>query len=342
MQLLARYAQDQDEAAFAEIVRRHIDLLHSAAIRQARSRHLAEEIVQSAFLKLAGQARRLPPDTILVAWLYQVTRRAAIDVVRREARRELRERIAAEINTMNAATIDWTRVEPLLDEAMDTLDDTDRAAVLLRYFEQKSLREVGLTLGTNDDAAQKRVSRAVERLREFFVKRNVTTATGALVLVISANAVHAAPAGLARSVLSHPLLASTTAESTAITTIAMTTLKKTLIVAVTLLLCGTATLVALRKPAARNAVSIKLENYLGRFEMPEHRLDLQKKDPGIAVFIDGQPAFVAYAESEEKFVSHDHNSVSELIFVRDATGRATGLQLVRDGRRLGDLKRPNP
>ncbi|MEY2429128.1 MAG: hypothetical protein QOJ40_2013, partial [Verrucomicrobiota bacterium] len=197
LDLLNRYARDHAEDAFTEIVRRHLDLVHSAAFRQVRSLELDEEVAQSAFTDLARNARRLAPDTILTAWLYQVTRRTAIDVVRREARRQLRERIATEMNAMNATANDWTSIEPPLEEAMHALDETDRAAVLLRYFENKSLREVGQALGASDDAAQKRVSRAVERLREFFTKHGVTIGASGLVVAISANAVQAAPAGLA-------------------------------------------------------------------------------------------------------------------------------------------------
>src|SRR5882724_8962879 len=170
LQLLARYTRGHAEDAFAEIVRRHLDLVHSAALRQVRSPQLAEEVAQSVFTDLAQNAKRLAPDTILTAWLYQVTRRTAIDVVRRESRRQLREQIATEMNAMNATAEDWTHIEPLLDEAMEALDATDRTAVLLRYFENRTFREVGETLGTSDDAAQKRVSRAVDRLREFFSK----------------------------------------------------------------------------------------------------------------------------------------------------------------------------
>jgi RNA polymerase sigma factor (sigma-70 family) len=248
LQLLARYSRDRAEDAFAEIVRRHLDLVHSAALRQVRSPQLAEEVAQSVFTDLARNAHRLtgsgdasspeggsdaPSLGSLTPWLYQVTRRTAIDVVRREARRQLREQIATEMNAMNATTADWTHIEPLLDEAMSALDETDRAAVLLRYFENKSLREVGATLGTSDDAAQKRVSRAVERLREFFTKRGVTVSASGLVVVISANAVQAAPVGLAVTISTAAALVgttiATTATATAIKTIAMTTLQKTLI-----------------------------------------------------------------------------------------------------------------
>src|SRR6185503_12929633 len=169
-----------------EIVRRHVDLVHSAALRQLRSPELAEEVAQTVFIELSRRARQLPSDTVVGAWLYNQTRRRAIDVVRREASRQLRERIATEMNAMNATAADWTHIEPLLDEAMHALDDTDRAAVLLRYFEKKSLREVGATLGTSENAAQKRVVRAVERLREFLVKRGVTVGASGLAGVISA------------------------------------------------------------------------------------------------------------------------------------------------------------
>lgn len=232
LQLLTRYTRHRAEDAFAEVVRRHLDLVHSAAVRQVRSTQLAEEVAQSVFTDLARQAHQLPSGTVLAAWLYQVTRRTAIDVVRREAARRLREQVATEMNTMNATSADWTAIEPLLDEAMHALDDTDRTAVLLRYFETKSLREVGETLGTSDDAAQKRVSRAVERLREFFGKRGVTIGASGLVVVMSAHAVQAAPLGLFLTISSAALTGTTiatTATAAVGKAIAMTTLQKTLI-----------------------------------------------------------------------------------------------------------------
>src|SRR4029077_13467741 len=143
-----------------------------------------------------------------------VTRRTAVDVVRREARRELREQLASEMNTMNATASDWTHIEPLLDEAMHTLADADRVAVLLRYFENKTLREVGQTLGTSEDAAQKRVSRAVERLRQFFAKRGVTVGASGLVVILAAHAAQAAPAGLTGAISTSAALAGTTLAAT--------------------------------------------------------------------------------------------------------------------------------
>src|SRR2546426_5006771 len=218
LEFLHEYARQGSEDAFAALVHRHVDLVYSAALRQTRSPQLAEEVAQSVFTDLSRNAHKLKPDTVLTAWLYQVTRRTAIDVIRRESRRQLREQIATEMNAMNLHADSgtgfqpvWPEIEPLLDEAMESLDETDRSAVLLRYFENKSLREVGQTLRTSEDAAQKRVSRAVERLREFFSKRGITVRASGLVVVLSANAIQAAPVGFATSV-------STTAATTALST----------------------------------------------------------------------------------------------------------------------------
>src|SRR3954465_12669111 len=89
LQLLARYARHHAEEAFAELVRRHLNLVFSAALRQVRSPQLAEEVAQATFISLAREANRLAPDTILAAWLYQVAHRTAANVVRRESRRQL-------------------------------------------------------------------------------------------------------------------------------------------------------------------------------------------------------------------------------------------------------------
>ncbi len=242
LQLLERYTRHQAEDAFAELVRRHLNLVFSAALRQVRSPQLAEEVAQSAFTDLARQAHRLAPDTVLSAWLYQVTRRTAIDVVRREARRQHREQVACELNAMNANTADWTHIEPLLDEAMQAIEETDRTAVLLRYFENKSLREVGQALGATEEAARKRVSRAVERLREYFAQHGLTVGASGLVALLSANAVQAAPVGLAATISAAALVGASivsTATVTAAKVIAMTTLQKTLITGSIALALGT-------------------------------------------------------------------------------------------------------
>jgi len=243
LDLLRQFSRDHSQDAFTALVQRHVNLVYSTALRHVRSRELAEEVAQSVFSDLARNAARLKAKTVLSAWLYQVTRRQAVDVVRRESRRQARERFAAEMTAVNATPSDWTRIEPLLDDAMESLNETDRAAVLLRYFENKPLREVGALLGASDDAAQKRVSRAVERLREFFSNHGVTASASGLVVLLSANAIQAAPAGLVAAIsttaaaLAGTTL-STTASATATKVLAMTTLQKAALAATVVLLAG--------------------------------------------------------------------------------------------------------
>lgn len=202
LRLLERYVRDLDEEAFTELVRRHVDLVYSAALRQVRSPHLAQEVTQTAFVDLARQAGRLRPNTVVAAWLYQVARRTAVDVVRRESRRQARERQAVEMNVAGSAADDLGAIEPVLDDAMSTLEPMDRAAVLLRYFENKSLRDVGAALGVSDDAAQKRVSRALDRLRAALAARGVASGASGVAVLLSSRAVQAAPVGLTAAIRS--------------------------------------------------------------------------------------------------------------------------------------------
>src|SRR5436190_4871936 len=235
-QLLEDYVGAKSQDAFIQLVRRHVNLVYSAALRQVRSPQLAEEVAQSVFADLARSAGRLKQETVLAAWLYQVARRTGLDVVRRESRRQLREQLAVELADMNAHPSLWNQIEPLLEEAMDSLEPAERSAILLRFFENRNLREVGQTLGTSEDAAQKRVSRAVDRLRQFLSQRGVTVGASGLVLALSANAVQSAPLGLATTIsagaaISGAAIHASTATATTITigttkALAMTTLQK--------------------------------------------------------------------------------------------------------------------
>lgn len=196
-ELLDQLSRDRSEAAFTELVRRHINLVHSAALRQLGDAENARDITQQVFLLLAWEARRLPTAVILSGWLYRTTRHLCLETLRRDRRRREREHTAAE-QLMNDATANpWEQVAPALEPAMDELGETDRQAILLRYFENRSLREVGVALGLGEDAAQKRVSRALDRLRDIFSRRGVSLSATALAGSLAAGAVQAAPAGLA-------------------------------------------------------------------------------------------------------------------------------------------------
>ena len=243
-QLLCDYAEHRSEAAFSELVRRHIDLVHSAAQRMVYNADLAKDVTQNTFITLAQSARHLKDRPVLSGWLHRTARNLATKVVRTDVRRRAREQEAAAMNELLSAEPDasWEQIAPHLDAALDELTDADRDAVLLRYFERRSARAMAQTLGISDDAAQKRVSRAVERLREFFAKRGVTVGAGGLVVVISANAVQAVPVGLATTIASAGALTGTTLAATATVTtkaIAMTTLQKTLVAATVAVLAGT-------------------------------------------------------------------------------------------------------
>ena len=177
-QLLRNYAEARSEAAFGELVRRHVDLVYSAALRMVRDAHLAEDVTQSVFAALARSANQLTDRPVLSGWLHRTAQNLASKAVRTDIRRRAREQEAATMNQLLATTPDpgWDHIEPHLDDALGELNEADRDAVMLRYFERKSAREIAQTLGTSEEAAQKRVNRAVERLRDLFTKRGITVA----------------------------------------------------------------------------------------------------------------------------------------------------------------------
>ncbi len=244
-QLLRAYAERRSEPAFAELVRRHVDFVYSAALRMVCDSHLAQDVTQGVFVALAKDATQLTDRPVLSGWLHRTAQNIAAQTVRSEVRRRAREQEAAAMNELLSAEPDavWERIAPHLDAALGELSEADRDALLLRYFERKSAREIAQALGVSDEAAQKRVSRAVERLREFFAKQGVTVGASGLVVVISANAVQAAPVGLATAVSTAAALAgtsiATTATVAATNTMTMTALQITLVTATIAALAGT-------------------------------------------------------------------------------------------------------
>jgi RNA polymerase sigma factor (sigma-70 family) len=202
--LLQRYAESRCEGSFTELVKRYVDLVYSAALRQVGGdAHLAHDVTQSVFIDLARKAGSLSGRTVLAGWLYTSAHYAAAKVVRTEQRWRAREQ---EANTMreildeSATDPSWEELRPVIDEAMHELNQGERDAVLLRYFEKRQLGEIGTKLGVSEDAARKRVDRALEKLRGLLARRGVTSTSAALVLVLGANTVAAAPAGMAASI----------------------------------------------------------------------------------------------------------------------------------------------
>jgi RNA polymerase sigma factor (sigma-70 family) len=210
-ELLRDYARRRSETAFAELVRRHADHVYSAVLRMVRDGHLAEDVTQGVFIAFAGSARALTDHPVLSGWLHRTAQNLAAKAVRSEVRRRVREEEVVAMTELFSAEPDaaWEQITPQLDAALGELNEADRDAIFLRFFERKSAREIARSLGTSEEAAQKRVSRAVESLRELLAKRGVRVGAGGLVVVLSANAVQAAPAALVAA-LSGAALASAT------------------------------------------------------------------------------------------------------------------------------------
>src|SRR4029077_6950055 len=173
-ELLRDYARNGSEAAFAELVKRHLDFVYSSARRQLSDAQLAEEVVQNVFCLLARKAGSLGHETALAGWLYRATRFTAARARRAEQRRRRREQEAAPMNEADSkAEYVWGHLEPMLETALDQLSEKDRLAVLLRFFQRKSMAEVGAALRISEAAAKMRVGRSVERLRSFFAARGI-------------------------------------------------------------------------------------------------------------------------------------------------------------------------
>jgi RNA polymerase sigma factor (sigma-70 family) len=236
-ELLRRFAKTNSEDAFAELVKRHVNLVYSAALRQVNGdAHLAQDVAQTVFTDLARKARALSRREILTGWLYTSANFAAAKIARTENRRRdreekfMREPIhenapdASRAEAFAEAGADWEMLRPTLDEVMHQLKETDREAILLRYFENQPFGEVGAKLRLNENAARMRVERALEKLRTIFAKRGITTAT-ALASVISANAVQLAPANLATTITAGSVAAAGTGTFTILKIMTATKLK---------------------------------------------------------------------------------------------------------------------
>lgn len=197
---LKEYVESGSQEAFKQIVQTHLPLVWSAARRQVQDSHLAEDVAQQVFALLAQKARTLSGDVILSGWLYRATVHTASKVQRQEHRRIAREQQAANLMSDSPQESAWSQIEPLLDSAMSELEDRDRDAIVLRYFEKKSLKDVGAALGINDDAAQKRLSRAVEKLRHYFAQHGQAVSATTLIAGLGAGAIQPAPAALLASI----------------------------------------------------------------------------------------------------------------------------------------------
>ena len=202
--LLHRYAEERSEEAFAELVRRHIGLVYHAALRQTGGdTTLAEDATQAVFTDLARKARVLAQRPVITGWLYTSTRFAAAKARRTERRRQVREQEAQlmhELNQDTGSATEWERLRPVIDDALHALDERDREAVLLRFFEGRPFAEIGAKLSLTEDTARVRVGRALDKMHARLARRGVTSTAAALAAALANQTVAAAPAGLAATV----------------------------------------------------------------------------------------------------------------------------------------------
>jgi RNA polymerase sigma factor (sigma-70 family) len=277
--LLRQYAESGLESAFTTLVERHVNLVYSAALRRVGNALAAEEITQAVFIILSRKAKALGAKTVLSGWLYQAARLTAANYLRGEIRRQNREQEAYMQSTFQKPADDraWRQIAPLLDDAMGRLGEKDRNAVVLRFFEGKSLAEVGIALGAREDAAKMRINRALEKLRTFFTKRGISTTTAIVAGAVSANSVRAAPVGLATAISASVVKSSAVAASTltlgkgALKIMAWTKTKMMTAAAVCLILAGGTTALILKEHSARYDALAASAYARGHLSDPKYR-----------------------------------------------------------------------
>jgi RNA polymerase sigma factor (sigma-70 family) len=198
--LLDEFRGRRSEPAFSELVRRYTNLVYAAAKRRLASQSLAQDAAQAVFIRLARNPPQLSNDTELSGWLHRTTVHVSIDLWRAEVRRRAREEHAAAMQLEPNPNPSSAQIAPALDEALNDLTEPDRQVILLRFFDHKSMRELGGVFGISEDAAKMRVSRALDRLRDQLSARGVTCTVLALGAFLAERSVEAAPEEVAAAV----------------------------------------------------------------------------------------------------------------------------------------------
>lgn len=316
--LLRAYARDRCEASFSELVHHHVDLVHSTALRILHDPSLAEEVTQRVFLALAQHSAKLQQRASITGWLHETARNLAINTVRSEERRRQREQETAAMNQpdTNDAEDLWGQIAPQLDEALGQLNATERDVLLWRYFERRTAEQIGGRLGLSSEAAQKRVARALDRLRGILAERGLAVPTANLAALISTHAVQSAPAGLAASAITAASAASAAFPAASTLQILMASTKAKLSVAAFLAASVTTPLVLQYQANARL-----------REQVTQLRAERAAPPPA-------QPAAVTSDASELEHLRNEH---AELLRLR---GQVTQLRQQPKGGSNGPVRNP--
>jgi len=219
--LVREFASQNSEAAFAELVRRHISLVYSVALRFTGNDGDAQDVTQAVFVILARKAATLRDATVLSGWLYETTRFSSLRLLRAHARRRAHEQEAAMLSNLAPSGPDalWAQISPHLEAVMSRLGQRDRTLLVLRYYENKTGAEAAALLGIREDAARKGTNRALAKLRRFLFQRGVDSTPALIAETISANAMVVVPAALAKTAVAVALANGATASASTATLI---------------------------------------------------------------------------------------------------------------------------
>lgn len=315
-ELLRSYAADRSEPAFAELVRRHVDLVYSAALRQMDGdHHRAQEVTQMVFTDMARKAAALARHPVLPAWLHRSCYFGAAALRRKEGRRLRYERAAgseAMFVQTEIAAVEWESVRPALDKALNELGERDREAILLRFFSNRPFAEVGRQMSVTENAARMRVERALGKLHSLLAGRGITSSSAALAAMLTGHGVAAAPLGVAAATTGAALAVAGASPAAWITL--MTTSKLPLSLSAAVLLGGTA-IVVVQTSASR--------------QRAEEFADLSRQNQAIPALTERNEALAAASEQTRSLRASDANlsvlqrQVADLEALASAQGAAS-------------------
>jgi|GEM_PF-3574417 len=333
--LLRRFAEEGDEAAFTELVGRHLGMVHGICRRRTGDSQLAEELAQNVFAALARKAGSIRDGVLVVGWLHRASCLESLRALRAEASRQRTMKRFKELQpTPDCHGEDLpSEIVPLLDEAMDRLASSDRDVLLMRFASGLTLRQIGEAMGKSESASQRHLQRAVEKLSGLLRKRGVTVGVTVLAGFLGTDLAKAAPATLASATVSKVAIAQASAGGAFATTTLTTTLilmkQKATIVAAVCLLAAAGSAVYIQQNSSKPE-SIASDG------APPARVDLgataaaaTDEQRGFAAGGLGERKGAAYPELVDRFgqsrVNLAKNTTGNLIAVAEAMARMAEL-----------------